>query len=178
MKVQRRFAVVSGTILIIMFFAGLGIAEVFAAGGDSSCGSRFLLFAGGFHRYHGLGGDMPGFVLKRLDRKIKELNLTPAQKTKYDELRAQLKERLLAAKEDRKKFRETVRNELAKDSPDVQALNAMMKNKIEGVSGALQDGLDRFADFYSTLDQDQKQKALAGIRKRMAAQDACREERQ
>jgi Spy/CpxP family protein refolding chaperone len=178
MKTERRFAVIGGTILIIMFFAGLGIAEVFAAGGDSSCGSRFRLFAGGFHRHHGLGEDMPGFVLKRLDRKIKELNLTAAQQAKYDELRAQLKERLPAAKEDRLKFRETVRTELAKESPDVAVLNATMKKKIEGVSGTLQDGLDLFADFYSALDEGRKQKVLSWIRKRMAAQDACREEKQ
>ena len=92
MKIQRRFAVIGGTILIIMVFAGLGIAEVFGAGGKSCCGPHFGPFGGGFHRCHGFGGDMPGFVLKRLDGKIEELNLTPAQKTKYDELRAHLKE--------------------------------------------------------------------------------------
>lgn len=178
MKTQRRFAVIGGTILIIMFFAGLGIAELFAAGGDSSFGPHFGPFSGRFHRCHGPGGDMPGFVLKRLDRKVKELNLTPDQQAKYDELRAQLKERMLAAKEDRLNFRETVRNELSKELPDVAALNAMMKRKIENVSGALQGGLDLFADFYSTLDEGQKQKVLSGIKKNMAAMDACREEKQ
>jgi hypothetical protein len=167
MKIQRRLTVIGGTMLIIMFFAGLGIGEAFG-GRMFRCGPHFGPF----------GGDMHGFVLKRLDRKIKELNLTAAQQTRYDELRAQLKERLLAAKEDRKKFRETVHTELAKESPDVAVLTAMTKKKIDGVSGALQDGLDLFADFYSTLDQDQKKKVLSGIRKRMAAQDACREERQ
>ena len=176
MKIQRRFTVIGGTILIIMFFAGLGIVEVFAAGGDSCRGQFFGSFGGGFQR-HGFGGDMAGFVLKRLDRKVEKLNLTATQQAKYDEFRAQLKERLLTAKEDRLKFRETVRNELAKESPDVAALNVMMKKKIEVVSGALQNGLDLFADFYSTLDEGQKQKVLSGIRKRMAAQDACRKER-
>jgi hypothetical protein len=177
MKIPRRFAVIGGTIVIIMVFLGLGIAEVFGAGGKSSCGPHFGLFRGGFHRCRGFDGDMPGFVLKRLDGKIEKLNLTPSQKTKYDELRARLKEDLLAAKEDRKKFREIVRNELAKESPDVAALNAIMKKKVEGVSGALQNGLDLLASFYSTLDEGQKQEVMAGIRERMAAMDACREER-
>jgi hypothetical protein len=178
MKTERRFTVIGGTILIITFFAGLGIAEVFAAGGDSSCGPRFRVFAAGFHRYHGLREDMPGFVLKRLDRKIKALNLTAVQQAKYDELRAGLKEQLLTAKEDRLKFRETLRNELAKESPDAAALNVMMKKKIEGVSGSLQNDLDLLASFYSTLDEGQRRQVMAGIRKRMAAMDACREERQ
>ena len=177
MKTQKRFAVIGGTLLIIMFFAGLGIAEVFAAG-DSSCGPRFGLFGGRPHSRHIFGGDMPGFMLKRLDRKVKDLNLTPDQQAKYDELRAQLKERLQAAKEDRLKFREVLRNELAKESPDTAVLTAMVKKKVEGISASVQDGIDLFADFYSTLDENQKQKVLAGIRKRMAAIDACREEKQ
>jgi hypothetical protein len=177
MKMPRRFAVIGGIIVIIMVFLGLGIAEVFGAGGKSYCGPHFGPFGGGFHRCHGFDGDMPGFVLKRLDGEIEELNLTPAQKAKYDELRAHSKEDLLAAKEDRKKLREILRNELAKESPDVAALNAMMKKKIEGVSGALQNDLDLLASFYSTLDKGQKQQVMAGIRERMAAMDACREER-
>ena len=177
MKIQRRFAVIGGTIVIIMVFAGLGIAEVFGAGGKFCCGPHFGPFGGGFHRCHGFDGDMPGFVLKRLDGKIEKLNLTPAQKIKHDELRAHFKEHLLAAKEDKKELREIVRNELAKESPDVAALNAMMKKKIEGVSGALQNDLDLLASFYSTLDKGQKQQVMAGIRERMAAMDACREER-
>ncbi len=171
MKIQRRFKVIGGTIVIVMVFAGLVIA-------GASCDRHFGPFGGGFHRCGGFGGDLPGFVLKRLDRKIEELNMTPAQKTKYDELRAQLKEQLLAAKEDRKKFREVARNELAKESPDITALNAMMKKKIEGVSGTLQNDLDLFASFYSSLDKDQKQKVVTWIRKRMAARDACWEEKQ
>ncbi len=169
MKVQKRFAVMGTTIVMIMVFVVLGLAE-------AGCSPRFGLFGGGFHRCRGFDGDMSGFVLKRLDAKVKDLNLTPAQKEKYDELRAQLKERLLTAKEERKRFREIVRAEFAKESPDVAALNGMMKKKIGDGSAALQNGLDLFASFYSTLDEGQKQKVLAWIRERMAAADACREE--
>ena len=84
---------------------------------------------------------------------------------------------LLAAIEDRKKFKEIVRSELAKDSPDVAALNVMLKKKIEDVSASMQNDLDLLASFYSTLDKGQKQQVMAGIRERMAARDACREER-
>jgi len=177
MKIQRRFAVIGGAIVIIVVFAGLGIAAVFGAGGKSCCGAHFGPNGSRFHRCHGFDGDMPGFVLKRLDNEMKELNLTPSQKTKYDDLRAHLKEHLLAAKEEKKKFNEIVRNELAKESPDAAALNAMIKKKIEGVSASMQNDLDLFASFYSTLDKGQKQQVMAGIRKRMAAMDACREEK-
>jgi hypothetical protein len=114
-------------------------------------------------------------MLKRLDAKVQELNLTPVQQAKYDDLRAHVKEQLLAAKEGRRQFRDVARNELAKDVPDIAALNAMMKQKIGRGSAALQNDLDLFTAFYSTLDEGQKQKVVAGVRKRMALRDACRE---
>ncbi len=175
MKIRRSLVVMGGTMVIIMVLA-LGVAEVFAWGGKSGCGPFFGPFGGRFHHGRGFDGDMPGFMLKRLDKKVKDLNLTPDQKAKYDELRTRLKERMAAAKEDRLKFRETVRTELAKESPDVAVLNGMIKTKIGTVSGAMQEGLDAFTSFYSVLDEGQKQKVLAGIRKRMAAMDACLEE--
>ena len=41
----------------------------------------------------------------------------------------------------------------------------------------MQNDLDLLASFYSTLDKGQKQQVTAGMRERMAAMDACREER-
>jgi Spy/CpxP family protein refolding chaperone len=162
MKSKKRFAVVAGAAGIIMVLMGLGIAEA---------------FGGGFHPCHRFGRDMPAFMLKRLDKKVEELKLTPDQKAKYDELRGQLKANFTAAKEDREKFRETVRTELAKESPDIAALTGMMKKKVEGFSANVQNDLDLFASFYSTLDKDQQKKVTADISKRMAAMDKCRGEK-
>ena len=171
MKIRKRFAVIGGMAVIIMILTGLGIAGAFG-GGKSGCGPRFSPFGGGFRG----AGDIPGFMLKRLDGKVKELDLTPGQQAEYDQLRARMKERMKAAKEDRKKFREIVRNELSKESPDVAALSGMMKKKIETTSLGLQNGLDLLVSFYSTLDEGQKQKVMAGFRERLAARDRCREE--
>jgi Spy/CpxP family protein refolding chaperone len=144
----------------MMFFAVLAVTETGCA-----------RFGGPFHRWH--GNDMPGAAMKRLDSKVRELNLTPVQQAKYDELRTQVKAQLLAAKEDRRQFREIARTELAKDAPDVAALNAMIKTKIERGSAALQNDLDLFAAFYAALDKEQQQKVLAGIRDRMAAHNGA-----
>ncbi len=166
MTIHKRFAAIGGTVAIIMVFAVLAIAE-------AGC----TRFGGGpFHRWCDRG--MPDRMLKRMDSKAKELNLTPVQQAKYDELRTHVKEQLLAVKEDRRQFREIAHTELAKDAPDIAALNAMMKKKIEAGSVALQNDVDLFAAFYSILDKGQQQKVVAGIRKRMAARDAWREERQ
>jgi len=133
MKTQRRFAVIGGTIAIITVLAGMGIAEAF---GPKLCCSPFFGPSAAGSIAAAATGIWSAFVLKRLDSKVEKLNLTPDQKAKYDELRAQVKERMMAAKEDRMKFREALRAEMAKESPDVAALNAMMKQKIEHVSGS------------------------------------------
>ena len=105
MKTRKRFVVVGGAIAIIMVLAGLGIAEAFG-----NCG-------GPFSGFRGQGKDMAGFVLKRMDSRVEKLNLTPEQKTKYEGLKAEFRERLLAAKEERKAVREMVRTELARSRP-------------------------------------------------------------
>lgn len=162
----KRFATIGGTLAVIMVFAVLAIAETGCA-----------RFGGGpFHRWHGAA--MPDRMLKRMDSKVKELNLTPVQQAKYDELRAQVKEQVLAMREDRRQFGEIARTELAKDAPDITVLNGMMKKKIERASSALQSDLDLFASFYATLDDGQKQKVAAAMKKRMAAREARREELQ
>ena len=53
-----------------------------------------------------------------------------------------------------------------------------MKKRVDAVSGMVEEGIDRFAEFYSILDEGQKQKVLTGIRKKMAAMDKCREEKE
>ncbi len=161
MKIQKRFVAIGGAVAIIAVFACLAIGEAGCMG------------FGPFHCWR--DGDTACFMLKRLDAKVQELNLTPVQQAKYDDLRAHVKEQLLAAKEGRRQFRDVARNELAKDVPDIAALNAMMKQKIGRGSAALQNDLDLFTAFYSTLDEGQKQKVVAGVRKRMALRDACRE---
>jgi len=145
---------------VMIVLAGLGIAGA------------------SFHRCHGFHGDMAGFMLKRLDKKIGELNLTPAQKAEYDKLRDHLKANLLAAKEGRKELKETARKELAKESPDMAALAAMTKKKIESFSTTMENDVDLLVSFYSVLDENQKKKVTAGISKRMAAMDACRGEKE
>ena len=160
MKNKRRFAIIGGAVVVVIVLAGLGIAGA------------------SFHHCHGFHGDMGNFMLKRLDKKIGELNLTPAQKTEYDKLRDRLKTNLLAANEGRKELKETARKELAKESPDVAALAAVMKKKIEGFSATVENDVDLFASFYSILDENQKKKVAAGISKRMAAMDAGREEKE
>ena len=159
MKISKRFVVFGGITLLLIVLSG--------------CGHHFGPWGRGFHHGPWGGKDMSDFVLKRLDSKMEELNLTPVQKEKYNELRTNIKIHLSEAKEDRKKFKETIRAEMTKDTPDVAGLTETMKKKIQDVSGIMQADLDLIASFYGSLDNAQKQKVVSGIRERMAARSRC-----
>ena len=54
-----------------------------------------------------------------------------------------------------------------KEDPDVKALSESVKKRIERFSGFMEGNLDLFVEFYETLDQEQKEKIMVTIRKKM-----------
>ncbi|MEW6262755.1 MAG: Spy/CpxP family protein refolding chaperone [Thermodesulfobacteriota bacterium] len=137
-----------------------------------------LMVLSGCGPHYGAWSDKarPDFVFRRLDSQVEDLNLTPVQKEKYCELRASLKTHFSEAQEDRRKFKETFRAEIAKDTPDVADLTETMKKKIEDVSTIMRSDLDLLAAFYGSLDNTQKQKVVTVIRERMNRRCPCGEE--
>jgi hypothetical protein len=177
MKVQKRFMVIGGIILLVVL-AGFGAFAAWGPGGWSGCGPQLGPWGRGFHHGPFGGGDMHEFVLWKLDSKMEELKLTPIQKEKYGELRTSIKGHFSAAKEERKRLREVFSTEMAKEAPDVAGLTKTMKKKIQDVSGVMQTDLDLIAAFYGSLDNAQKQKVVSGIREKMARRGPYGEERQ
>jgi len=163
--VTKKRAIVVGGILLGVVLAGT--ATVGARehgrwfGGRPGC-------MGWFHHGRGEGKDMSEFLLRRLDKEAAALNLTDAQKGKYDELRAGIKAHISTAVDDHKVMRESFRAELAKENPDVAGLTGKLKVKIQDTSGAMQKHLDLFTAFYESLDSNQKKQLLSEVRKRMA----------
>ena len=157
MKTRKRYFVVGGIFLIVMLLAGFGLV---AACGPCSG------FEGGFHpglhQKHFLD-----FVLWRLDKGVEELNLSEAQKKRYEELKGEIKTRLKERLDERKRWREELQTEMSKENPDVRALSESVKQRIERLSGFMEGNLALLVEFYETLDQQQKGKVLAMVRKRM-----------
>lgn len=164
MKAKKRVMVGGGILLGAVL---MGAATVDAWGHGRWFGGRPGC-AGWFHHGMGEGKNMPDFVLRRLDKKAAELNLTAAQKGKYDELRTEIKAHMSRAVEDHEAARESFRSELAKENPDVAGLTEKLKMKIQEVPGAMQKHLDLFTAFYESLDSSQKKQILSEIRKKMA----------
>jgi Spy/CpxP family protein refolding chaperone len=149
---RKKVFIVGGMVLLIALLAGCG----------GPCGGFHRGFHPGFHHK-----DFSEFVLRRLDKGVKGLNLSETQKIKYGEMKAKLETRLKELREERKKWREELQTAMKKDDPDVKALSESVKKRIERFSGFMEGNLDLFVEFYETLDKEQKDKIMAAIRKKM-----------
>lgn len=160
MNTRRRFYIIGGSILFIILITILGLVTTF----QNSWGGFYP--KRGFH--HGFGHkDIGEFVLWKLDRQMKELNLTEGQQKKYNQIRSNIEKHLTEGMDDRKVIRDTFHSEMSKEDPNIRLLADMTKKKINEVSGLMVDNLDLVVGFYESLDIDQRNKILNEIRERM-----------
>jgi Spy/CpxP family protein refolding chaperone len=153
MRKRKKYFIVGSIVLLIVLFMGFGLV---AAWGP--CRG----FHPGFHHK-----DVLEFILWRLDKGMEGLNLSEAQKGKYEEMKGKLEGRFKEHRDDRKRFMEELQTAMSKEDPDVKALSESVKKRIELFSGFMEGNLDLFVELYGTLDKEQKDKIMATIRKKM-----------
>ena len=154
---RKKYFIVGSIVLLIMLFTGFGLV---AARGPYS----------GFHRgFHpGLHNkDFSEFILWRLDKRVEGLNLSEAQKGKYEEMKGKIETRLKEHREDRKRWMEELQTAMSKEDPDVKVLSESIKKRMECFSGFMEGNLDLFVEFYGNLDKEQKDRIMAAIREKM-----------
>ncbi len=153
---RRNYFIVGSIVLLIVLFTGLGLV---AARGP--CRG----FRGGFHPgFH--HEDVSQFILWRLDRGVERLNLSEAQKGKYEEMKGKLEARFKEHRDDRKRWMEELQTAMEKEDPDIKALSESVKKRIERFSGFIEGNLDLLVEFCETLDKEQKEKIVATIREK------------
>ncbi len=153
---RKEYFIVGTIVLLIVLFTGFGLV---AARGP----------CGGLHRgvHPGLHDkDVLEFVLWRLDKRVEALNLSEAQRGKYEEMKGKLETRFKELRQERKRFMEELQTAMNKEDPDVKSLSESLKRRIEHVSGFMEGNLDLFVEFYETLDKEQKEKIVATIREK------------
>ncbi len=154
---RKKYLIVGSIVLLIVLFTGFGLV---AAWGP--CRG----FHGGFHPgFH--NKDFSEFILWRLDKGIEGLNLSEAQKGKYEEMKGKIETRFKEHRDDRKRWMEELQTAMNKEDPDIKGLSESVKKRIERISGFLEGNLDLFVEFYGNLDQEQKDRIMATIRKKM-----------
>ena len=82
-------------------------------------------------------------------------------------MKGKMETRLKEHRNDRKRWMEELQTAMNKEDPDVKALSESVKKRIEHFSDFMEGNLDLFVQFYENLDQEQKDRILATVRKKM-----------
>lgn len=163
---KKKYFIISGIILFIMLITGFGLV---AAWGPSNCFDRDFqpgFHGSGFHPgFH--GKDFSEFILWRLEKKVKELNLSDSQKEKFEKIQASIEPHLAEGMDGLRRLIEEMLAEMNKEDPDVKVLAGKIKKKIEEISGFMDENLDLFVEFYNDLDNNLKAQVLEGIREKI-----------
>ena len=150
MKSIKKLYIIGAVALVLSVVAGLGFVVASGPGKD---------WCRGFHP-----GGFPKHVLSRMDSRVESLNLTEPQRAKYGEIRAKVEKGLAGGMENRKKLREEMRSELNRSTPDMHRVSEMVKKRISGMSGFLEENLDLLVEFYDMLDEKQRIRVIEHMR--------------
>ncbi len=136
---------------------GMGVTAAFGPHGSWNKGYHH-----GFH-----SDDAADFILWKMDRRVKELNLNEAQMQQYEEIKDQVKASITAAMERRREFRDMVHNEMSKENPDLNALAVEVKKRLETMPEVIGENIDLFLGLYNVLNPEQKARLIEMFRHRM-----------
>ena len=149
---RKKYFIVGSIVLLIALFTAFGLV---------ACRGFHRGFTPGFH-----DKDVSELILLRLDKGVQGLNLSEAQKGKYEEMKGKLETRFKEHRNDRKRWMEELQMAMKKEDPDVKSLSESLKKRIERFSSFMEGNLDLFVEFYETLDQGQKEKIMATVREK------------
>jgi len=156
MKNRKKYFIIGAVILFFGALAGLGVT---VASGPHGSWHR------GFH--HGFHEEFADFILWRMDRHVKDLNLDETQMQEYERIREEVKGYLTEAMEKRRDFHGILVDEISKEKPDIDALANLVKERMKNVPDFLSKHLDLFVEFYNILDENQKAQVIERLRYRM-----------
>jgi Spy/CpxP family protein refolding chaperone len=166
MKTRNKVFIGSGILFFVLVFTGIGLVSAYGPWMGSCPGFYPRVHARGLHSgaHH---QDMADFILWKMEKKAKELNLTATQKAKYEAIRENLRTHFTGFHADHQKMKDQFHMELSKENPDVKLMLETAKAKLTEVSGAMNKNLDLLIDFYTSLDNRQKAMINDEIKERM-----------
>ena len=155
MKTRNKVFIGSGILFLVLVVGGYGLVSAYGPWGGPCGDFPHRFHPRGFHSgaHH---KDMAEFILWRMDKKAKELNLTASQKAKYEAIRENLKMHFTELQSEHQKMKDQFHKEISKENPDIKMLIESAKTKLNEVSGFMNKNLDLFQDFYTSLDNHQK----------------------
>jgi len=165
---KRKKMIIGALILTLAVVVGIGATTVCGPKGSWARG-----FGPGFHgmgcRPGPHGEDIADFILWKMDRHVKELNLNDVQKKEYEKSKEQIRAGIAEAIERKKDFRRIVQDEMDKENPDINALAGLMKERTQNIPDMVSKPIDLFVNLYNLLDKDQQARVIEMFRARMAS---------
>jgi Spy/CpxP family protein refolding chaperone len=150
---RKKYFFIGSIVLLIVLFTGFGLV--------AACGTCRGFHLGFHHK------DISEFILWQLDKIVKRLNLSEAQKEKYEEMKEKIETRFKEHRDDRKRWMEELQTIMNKVDLDVKVLSESIKKRMKRFSVFMEGNLDLFVEFYQILDKEQKDKIMATIREKM-----------
>jgi len=112
-------------------------------------------------------GHAPDSILKKVDREVKELNLTQAQQVKYEDIRHRLEADMNKHLDKMKLLHSEIEKNFKSEHPDVNTMAAQLKKEFTEEGDPRQKLIDYFVEFYSILDENQQKQVDKYITKRI-----------
>jgi Spy/CpxP family protein refolding chaperone len=157
MKKRKKYVIVGIVILSLLFITGLGFT--------AACGPQGRWHKGYHHGFH--SEDVADFILWKMDKHVKELNLNDTQGQQYDELKEQVKASIKEAIERRRAFHRMMYEEINRDNPDLNNVANLARERLQKTPDIIGKNLDLFMDFYNRiLTDEQRTKVIEMIRSR------------
>ena len=165
---KKKKIIMGALILTLAIVIGIGATIAYGPKGSWARG-----FPPGFH---GMGchpgphgEDIADFILWKMDRHVKELNLNNDQKKEYEKSKEEIRAGIAQAIERKKDFHRVVHQEMDKENPDINALAGLMKERAQNIPDMVSKPIDLFVNFYNLLDKDQQAKVIEMFRARMGS---------
>ncbi|MCD4741979.1 MAG: Spy/CpxP family protein refolding chaperone [Desulfobacteraceae bacterium] len=127
----------------------------------------------GYHRFHKRGmppfmqREIGSFMLWRLDKGAKALDLSEAQQQQYNTFRFQLEETMNTGLKTKMEFKTQIMAEFDKENPNLTIITEKAQANIELMSDSVSENLALFTNFYNSLNNKQKQTITDKIKDRM-----------
>ena len=111
----------------------------------------------GLARMHRHSGMMKDFMLYKIDKLEKDLNLNAAQQAKWDTFKNDLSKSIDQRMDKRKEIHEMVEQELAKSNPDFTKVSPLIHGQIDSTAQFAHDMVNRIGELVQDLTPEQKQ---------------------
>jgi len=114
-------------------------------------------FGEGRGHYNNSGSDQSDdFMTWKFDRLSKDLNLTPDQQSKLNDLKTQMTTSMKSGWQSKKDLHNQLKTELSKDNPDMGKIGTQMDQQIDQRAQAQHPWVSQMTAFANSLNADQK----------------------